>query len=188
MSPAFRIRMMHRGEGDVSVTSTPDPDPLRLVAVEAGDGHRIWLRYADGAEGEVDFCHLVGKGVFAAWRDPDFFAGVHIGAGDGIAWSEENDPFWRSPDSSESSSASTSRTTILRTFTRATATPRQPSAFAAPNFCTAGCGLGRSASWSSGWPSIRTSCWSSGSGLGARRRSGRSRRSIDGRVTARVSR
>ena len=73
------------------MTETPESDPVRPVAVEPRDGYRIWLRYADGAEGEVDLSHLVGKGVFAAWRDQDFFAGVHIAAGDGIAWSEELD-------------------------------------------------------------------------------------------------
>ena len=73
------------------MTSHPDPDPFRPVAVEPRDGYRIWLRYADGVEGEVNLSHLVGKGVFAAWRHPDFFAGVHIAAGDGIAWSEELD-------------------------------------------------------------------------------------------------
>ncbi len=73
------------------MTSLPDSDPFRPVAVEPRDGYRIWLRYADGVEGEVNLSHFVGKGVFAAWRDPDFFAGVRIVPGDGIAWSEEID-------------------------------------------------------------------------------------------------
>ena len=73
------------------MTSTPDRDPFRPVAVEPPNGYRIWLRYTDGVEGEVELSHLVGKGAFAAWRDPDFFAGGHIAAGGGIAWSEDLD-------------------------------------------------------------------------------------------------
>ena len=34
---------------------------------------------------------LAGKGVFAAWEDPEFFAGVYIGPLDGISWSERID-------------------------------------------------------------------------------------------------
>ena len=68
-----------------------NPDPLRLMAAEPHDGFGIWLRYADGVEGEVHLSHLIGKGAFAAWRDPDFFSGVHAVAGGGIDWSEEID-------------------------------------------------------------------------------------------------
>ena len=70
---------------------TPFPDPLRPVAVKARDGFRIWLRYADGIEGEVDLSHLAGKGVFAAWLDRPFFEEVHIGGGNGISWGNEID-------------------------------------------------------------------------------------------------
>ena len=67
------------------------PDPFRPIAVEPRDGYRIWLRYADGTEGEVDLSHLAGKGVFSAWLDRDFFARVRVGDGDAIAWSDQID-------------------------------------------------------------------------------------------------
>ena len=70
---------------------TPLPDPLRPVAVKARDGFRIWLRYADGIEGEVDLSHVAGKGVFTAWLDRPFFEEVHIGGGNGISWGNEID-------------------------------------------------------------------------------------------------
>lgn len=73
------------------MTLSPVPDPLRPLAVQARDGFRIWLRYADGKEGEVDLSHLAGQGVFAAWLDRSFFEGVHIGAGNGISWGEDID-------------------------------------------------------------------------------------------------
>ena len=45
-------------------------EPLEAAARE---NHRLWLRYDDGACGEVDLSCLVGQGVFAAWSDPAFY-------------------------------------------------------------------------------------------------------------------
>lgn len=73
------------------MSSTPAPDPIRPVSVQARGGFRIWLRYADGNEGEVDLSHLAGKGVFSAWLDRGFFERVHIGGGNGISWGKEID-------------------------------------------------------------------------------------------------
>lgn len=50
----------------------------RIVAAEARPGYRLWLRFTDGAEGEVDLSHLVGRGVFARWNDPTEFALVRV--------------------------------------------------------------------------------------------------------------
>lgn len=35
----------------------------RIVEVRPSDGYRIWLRFSDGAEGEVDLSDLAGRGV-----------------------------------------------------------------------------------------------------------------------------
>ena len=40
---------------------------IEPVAVEARPGYRIWVKYADSVEGEVDLSHKVGKGAFRAW-------------------------------------------------------------------------------------------------------------------------
>lgn len=57
------------------------------VAVEPRDGYRIWLRYEDGVEGELDLSHLAGKGVFEAWEDRAYFEGVHINEEGGcVSW------------------------------------------------------------------------------------------------------
>ncbi len=61
---------------------------IRAMEVEARDGYRIWLRYSDGASGEVDLSDLVGKGVFRAWRVRGVFDGVHVTPHGSIAWSE----------------------------------------------------------------------------------------------------
>lgn len=63
----------------------------RPVEVRALEPYRIWLRYDDGVEGEVDLSHLAGQGVFTAWEDPEFFAGVYIGPIGGISWDERVD-------------------------------------------------------------------------------------------------
>ena len=62
---------------------------LRPVAVEAREGRRIWLRYSDGAAGEVDLSDMTGKGVFKAWDEPGCFEQVHIAPHRAIAWSDD---------------------------------------------------------------------------------------------------
>ena len=64
---------------------------VRPVEVRALEPYRIWLRYDDGAEGEVDLSYLAGDGVFVAWLDHSFFAGVHLGPAGSIAWSDRID-------------------------------------------------------------------------------------------------
>jgi len=44
----------------------------RPIEVRALPGFRIWVRFADGSEGTVDLTHLVGVGVFAAFKQPGF--------------------------------------------------------------------------------------------------------------------
>lgn len=56
------------------------------VEVRPRDGYRIWLRYADGVEGEVDLSDLAGRGVFRVWADPRVFKKVYIDEGGAIAW------------------------------------------------------------------------------------------------------
>lgn len=62
---------------------------VRPLMVEARPGFRIWLRYSDGAEGEVDLSYLAGRGVFRAWRERSFFECVRVTEYDAIAWGEE---------------------------------------------------------------------------------------------------
>ncbi len=57
------------------------------IAVEPRDGYRVWVRYEDGVEGELDLSHLAGKGVFKAWDDRAYFESVHInGEGGCVCW------------------------------------------------------------------------------------------------------
>jgi phosphoribosylglycinamide formyltransferase 1 len=62
---------------------------VKPTRVEARPNYRIYLEFSDGAKGEVDLSHFVGKGVFAAWNDLKFFEGVHIGLHREIKWNDE---------------------------------------------------------------------------------------------------
>ena len=61
------------------------------VEVKACERFRIWLRYDDGTEGEVDLSDVAGRGVFAAWNDPGFFDEVRLGVHGAIEWGTEID-------------------------------------------------------------------------------------------------
>jgi len=50
----------------------------RIVAAQPLANFRLWLRFTDGVEGEVDLAHLVGCGVFSRWSDPAEFAKVIV--------------------------------------------------------------------------------------------------------------
>ena len=57
--------------------------------MEPREGNRIWIRYSDGASGEIDLSNLVGKGVFRAWSDRTFFNRVYVALHGSIAWSRD---------------------------------------------------------------------------------------------------
>ncbi len=64
---------------------------IRPVEVQARQPYRVWIRFSDGVEGEVDLSHLAGRGVFGAWADRSLFAAVRIGPGGGICWGDSID-------------------------------------------------------------------------------------------------
>lgn len=61
------------------------------VSVHALDNCRIWLRFDDGVEGEIDLSDLRGRGVFRAWDDESFFRSVRLGSHGAIVWGTEID-------------------------------------------------------------------------------------------------
>ena len=50
----------------------------RIVSATPLPGYRLRLRFTDGAEGEVDLSHLVGRGVFESWSDESVFHRVSV--------------------------------------------------------------------------------------------------------------
>ena len=65
---------------------TPMPEPIR---VEPREGYRIYVEYDDGACGEVDYSHKVGRGVFKIWDEPGVFEQVYITEDGAIGWSDD---------------------------------------------------------------------------------------------------
>ena len=59
------------------------------VEVEGRSDYRLWIRYADGAEGEVDFSHLAGRGVFELWNDEQKWKDVRITEDGAIQWTAD---------------------------------------------------------------------------------------------------
>lgn len=64
----------------------------RIVACKPLPKYRIWIRFDDGLEGEVDVIHLLGKGVFEAWESVEFFNQVRVDPkSDTVIWGNEID-------------------------------------------------------------------------------------------------
>ena len=51
---------------------------MNLIEVKAQPNYRLFVRYGDGACGDVDLSGFIGKGVFAAWNNPDVFEQVSL--------------------------------------------------------------------------------------------------------------
>lgn len=64
---------------------------FKPIEIKALPNYKLWVKYSDGVEGEVDLSHLAGKGVFALWNDYTAFEQVYIGSSGEIAWSDEVD-------------------------------------------------------------------------------------------------
>lgn len=62
---------------------------IRPLEVKALNNYKIWLRYSDGATGEVDLSDLVEKGVFRLWEKRDFFEQVQLTESGSISWGDE---------------------------------------------------------------------------------------------------
>ena len=69
----------------------PSPPLPRPIAVEPRDGFRVWVKFDDGEEGEVDYSHIPRHKVFAVWNDPEFFKRVHINRYGEVSWPGELD-------------------------------------------------------------------------------------------------
>ncbi len=50
----------------------------KIIDVKPLENYRVWIKFSDEVEGTVDLSELVGKGVFSAWEDVNFFNSVFI--------------------------------------------------------------------------------------------------------------
>ncbi|MBI2873749.1 MAG: DUF2442 domain-containing protein [Firmicutes bacterium] len=58
----------------------------RIVDAGARGGYRVWLKYNDGTEGEVNLSDLAGRGVFKVWEDRRVFETVRVTEGGALMW------------------------------------------------------------------------------------------------------
>ncbi len=58
----------------------------RITGVEVLDDYRVDLSFADGTRGVVDLSDLVGRGVFAAWKEYAEFRRAGIGEMGELEW------------------------------------------------------------------------------------------------------
>jgi len=63
----------------------------RINDVKFLGDYRLELVFDDGVTGVVDLSDLVGKGVFALWRDRAAFARVRIGNSGELVWDDQVD-------------------------------------------------------------------------------------------------
>lgn len=64
----------------------------RILECKPRPNYRVWIRFDDGLEGEVDLSDLVGKGVFEAWKSIDFFNQVRVDPKtETLTWGDEID-------------------------------------------------------------------------------------------------
>ena len=59
-----------------------------LQAIPLPD-YRLQVHFTDGVQGEVDLSNLVGRGVFAAWKDRECFDKVEIGESGQLCWDDD---------------------------------------------------------------------------------------------------
>ena len=64
---------------------------IRPVEVRALPKYKIWIKYSDGNQGEVDLSEFVGRGVFKLWEDYSFFQKVSLGSSGEIIWNDQID-------------------------------------------------------------------------------------------------
>ncbi len=57
-----------------------------LIEIKPLQRYRLWLRYEDGVEGEVDLSNLAGDGVFEKWLEPGAFEAVTLDENGAPAW------------------------------------------------------------------------------------------------------
>ena len=59
---------------------------VKITKVSVKNNYRLELTFDNGVCGVVDLSDLVGKGVFAVWRDPHIFQQVQIGSFGELTW------------------------------------------------------------------------------------------------------
>ena len=60
-----------------------------VIALEARDKYKLWLRYSDGTEGEIDLSDMADTELFSDWQKPGAFERVKLGKCGEVIWTED---------------------------------------------------------------------------------------------------
>lgn len=63
----------------------------KIIALKVLEQYRVWLRFDDGVEGEVDFSDKRRTGVYAPWRDYSYFRRAQVGQHGELRWDDQLD-------------------------------------------------------------------------------------------------
>jgi Protein of unknown function (DUF2442) len=63
----------------------------KITKVRVLNDYRLELAFDDGVYGMINLVELVGKGVFALWRDRQAFEQVRIGSSGELVWGDQVD-------------------------------------------------------------------------------------------------
>ena len=73
------------GEEDMVV----GPVDIDVVEVRPLEGYRIWVRFNDGEQGEIDLAEYAEKPWFQPWQKRTVFESVHISHHDALIWGDD---------------------------------------------------------------------------------------------------
>ena len=60
-----------------------------VIGLEARGRYRLWLRYSDGTEGEIDLSDMADTELFSDWQKPGAFEQVEIRDYGEVFWTED---------------------------------------------------------------------------------------------------
>ena len=63
----------------------------KVIDVKPLNNYRIWLKFDDGTQGDVDLSDLAGRGVFETWTDRKVFDEVGVDESGAVVWPGEID-------------------------------------------------------------------------------------------------
>lgn len=66
-------------------------DEIRIVDLETRPKFRLWLRYSDGVEGEVDLSEMAKLPAFRGWHEDVSFNAVGLMPGNILVWNDAID-------------------------------------------------------------------------------------------------
>ena len=64
---------------------------IDVVGVKPLEGFRVWVRFNDGEQGEIDLAEYAEKPWFKPWQERAVFESVHISPNDALIWGDDPD-------------------------------------------------------------------------------------------------